>query len=49
MPIDEQLLNDANIYWFGKVLHFTKDADGIVTVKAYARSKRVVTTPTEII
>lgn len=49
MPIDEQLLNDAKINWFGKVLHFTKDADGIVTVKAYARSKRVVTTPTEII
>lgn len=49
MSIDEQLLNDAKINWFGKVLHFTKDADGIVTVKAYARSKRVVTTPTEII
>lgn len=49
MPIDEQLLNDAKINWFGKVLHFTKDADGTVTVKAYAKSKRVVTTPTEII
>lgn len=32
MPIDEQLLNDAQINWFGKVLHFTKDAEGNVTV-----------------
>jgi hypothetical protein len=34
MPIDEQLLNDAQINWFGKVLHFTKDAEGNVTVDA---------------
>ena len=40
MPIDEQLLNNAHINWFGKVLHFSKDADGSVTVEAVARSKR---------
>ena len=34
MPIDEQLLNCAKINWFGKVLHFTKEADGTVIVKA---------------
>ena len=34
MPIDEQLLNDAQINWFGQVLHFTKDAEGNVTVEA---------------
>lgn len=34
MPIDELLLNDAQINWFGKVLHFTKDAEGNVTVDA---------------
>ena len=39
MPIDEQLLNNAHINWFGKVLHFTKDADGSVIVEAVARSK----------
>ena len=39
MPIDEQSLNSAHINWFGKVLHFTKDADGSVIVEAVARSK----------
>ena len=34
MPIDEQMLNDARIKWFGKILHFTKDVDGTVIVKA---------------
>ena len=34
MPIDEQLLNNAKINWFGKILHFTKEADGTVIVKA---------------
>ena len=36
MPIDEAMLNEAQINWFGKVLHFTKGADGKVTVKAIA-------------
>jgi hypothetical protein len=39
MPIDEHLLNSAKINWFGKVLHFTKDADDSVIVEAVARSK----------
>lgn len=39
MPIDEQLLNSAKINWFGKVLHFTKEADGTVTVMAITKSK----------
>ena len=34
LPIDEQLLNDAEICWFGQVLHFTKDAQGNVSVEA---------------
>ena len=33
MPIDEAMLNEAEINWFGKMLHFTKEADGLVTVK----------------
>ena len=37
MPIDEKILNDANINWFGKVLRFNKKADGKVTVKAVTR------------
>lgn len=37
MPIDEQLLNSAKINWFGKVLRFTKDADGTVIVEARVR------------
>lgn len=47
MPIDEQLLNDAHINWFGKVLHFTKDADGTVTVIAIVRSKKQLSSPPE--
>lgn len=39
MPVDEQLLNDAHINWFGKVLHFTKEADGSTIVKAINRAK----------
>ena len=39
MPVDEQLLNDAHINWFGKVLHFTKEADGSTIVKAINRVK----------
>ena len=34
MPIDVKMLNDARINWFGEVLHFTKDAEGNVTVEA---------------
>ena len=34
MPIDEKLLNDARINWFGQILHFTKDAEGNVSVEA---------------
>jgi hypothetical protein len=34
MPIDIKMLNDARINWFGEVLHFTKDAEGSVTVEA---------------
>lgn len=49
MPINEQLLNDAKINWFGKVLHFTKDADGTVTVKAIARSNSPKSSLTEVI
>lgn len=47
MPIDEKMLNDAKINWFGKVLHFTKDADGKVTVKAIARSNKLLSSPPE--
>ena len=36
MPIDEEMLNNARINWFGKVLQFTKDADGKVTVRAFS-------------
>jgi hypothetical protein len=48
MPIDEQLLNNAHINWFGKVLHFTKEDDGTVTVKTIAMSKKPSSIPTEI-
>lgn len=34
MPINEQLLNDAEICWFGQILYFTKDAQGNVSVEA---------------
>ena len=44
MPIDEQLLNSAKINWFGKVLHFTKDADGTVTVKAISPRLGIIPT-----
>ena len=42
MPIDEQLLNNAKINWFGKVLHFTKEADGTVIVETIVRSRKTV-------
>lgn len=34
LPIDESILNNANINWFGQVLRFTKEDDGKVTVRA---------------
>ena len=34
MPIDTQMLNDAKINWFGKVLEFTNKDDGSVVVEA---------------
>ena len=34
LPIDADMLNEAKINWFGKVLQFTKDDDGLVTVEA---------------
>lgn len=34
LPIDADMLNDAKINWFGKVLQFTKHEDGLVTVEA---------------
>ena len=49
MPIDEQLLNKAKINWFGKVLHFTKGADGSVSVEAVAKIKKVISAPIEIV
>ena len=33
LPIDADMLNEAKINWFGKVLHFTKHEDGLVTVE----------------
>lgn len=42
MPIDEEMLNKARINWFGKVLQFTKDADGKVTVRAFTPRVRNV-------
>ena len=33
MPIDIQMLNDARINWFGKVLEFTNKDDGSVVVE----------------
>jgi hypothetical protein len=49
MPIDEQMLNDAKINWFGKILYFTKDADGTVTIKAIARSMKSSSPPTDVV
>ena len=43
MPIDEKILNDANINWFGKVLRFTKEADGKVTVREELRTEESTT------
>ena len=34
LPIDADMLNEAKINWFGKVLQFTKHEDGLVTVEA---------------
>ena len=34
LPIDADMLNEAKINWFGKVLQFTKHEDGLVTVDA---------------
>ena len=42
LPIDETLLNDANINWFGQVLRFTKEADGRVTVRTMTPRLRLI-------
>lgn len=34
LPIDADMLNEAKINWFGKILQFTKHDDGLVTVEA---------------
>lgn len=34
LPIDADMLNEAKINWFGKLLQFTKHDDGLVTVEA---------------
>lgn len=34
LPIDADMLNEAKINWFGKVLQFTKHENGLVTVEA---------------
>ena len=34
LPVDADMLNDAKINWFGKVLQFRKQNDGLVTVKS---------------
>ena len=44
MPIDEKILNDANINWFGHVLQFTKEPDGRVIVRAMTPRLRLVPT-----
>lgn len=36
LPIDADMLNEAKINWFGKVLQFTKHENGLVTVEAVA-------------
>lgn len=42
LPIDETILNDANINWFGQVLRFTKEADGRVTVRTMTPRLRLI-------
>lgn len=42
MPIDVDMLNEARINWFGKVLQFTKESDGSVTVRAFSPRVRNV-------
>ena len=44
MPIDETILNDANINWFGQVLRFNKEADGRVTVRTMTPRLRLIPT-----
>lgn len=39
LPIDADMLNEARINWFGKVLQFTKHKDGLVTVEAIVPKK----------
>lgn len=34
LPIDADMLNEAKINWFGKILQFTKHDNGLVTVEA---------------
>lgn len=44
LPIDETILNDANINWFGQVLRFTKEADGRVRVRTMTPRQRLIPT-----
>ncbi len=44
MPIDETILNNANINWFGQVLRFDKEPSGRVRVRAITPRLRLVPT-----
>ena len=44
LPIDETILNEANINWFGQVLRFTKEADGRVRVRTMTPRQRLIPT-----
>lgn len=33
--VDADMLNEAKINWFGKVLYFVKHEDGLVTIEAH--------------
>ena len=42
MPIDVDMLNEARINWFGKVLQFARESDGRVSVRAFSPRVRNV-------
>jgi ADP-ribosylglycohydrolase/transcriptional regulator with XRE-family HTH domain len=44
LPIDENILNEANINWFGQVLRFTKEVDGRVKVRTMTPRQRLIPT-----